>query len=204
MKTVKPRPRHKERDIKKVRTARDMFVQGVSNADGELEFPTVASLTGIAGVSKQTLYQISASEDWKGERIKVQASIRNKIDAEHTALAARESRKLSEISIIAAQGLLREVARQVNELDANGLDREGKPMKASTARDLSTTLKTALQAGKLAIGEPIETNGDFEYDETIRGFGRFIDQYALAKSALSRTIDHEMDGGSETGADSTD
>ena len=195
---------YKGAHVKKVGIARDMFVQGVANADGELEFPTIASLARMAGVSKVTLYKIATKEDWKGDRIRVQVAIRAKRDADRAALVVREGARLDEQCIKAAQGLVKEVVRRVNELDANGLDREGEPMRASDASHLSSTLKTAQQAGKLAIGEPTELNGDFENDEAIRGFGRLLDQLAIHRTKNRRTIDHQMDDGGEGGADSAD
>ena len=97
------------RDLERVRSARDMFVQGVANGDGELEFPAIASLVSVAGLSKVSLYKIAESEDWKGDRVKVQMSIRSKRDADHAALAVREGKNLDELAIKGAKLVLRRV-----------------------------------------------------------------------------------------------
>ena len=193
---------YKGKHLEAVRRARDMFVQGLANGEGELEFPAIASLVEVAGVSKVTLYSIAEKEDWKGDRIKVQMAIRHKRDADHAALAVREGKKLDEGCIEAAQGLIKEVRRRVNGLDANGLDKAGKPLKAATAQQLSNTLKTAQHVGKLAIGEPTEYNGDFTDDETVRAFTRILDQYAVERAKASLPSHPRLDPAGESEPDS--
>ena len=180
------------RDLRKISTARDMFVQGVHNEDDELEFPTISSLTGVAGVSKQTLYTIAESEDWKGDRNRVQIAIKSKRDADHAALAVREGKSLDELSIKGAKLIIGEVVRRMLDIDAAGIDSQGERMKATTLQQLAVALKTAQHAGKIAIGEPTEINGDYADDETVRTFARLFDQYAEYRAAASSTVKPEL------------
>ena len=194
---------YREKDLLKIRNARDMFVQGVANDAGELEFPSVASLVGIAGVSKPTLYKIAEREDWKGDRVRVQMAIRSKRDADHAALAVREGNACDELCIKAAKLLLKEVVRRAAELDANGLDPEGNRMKSATGLRLSATVVNAQKIIKLAIGEPTEINGDFTDDETVRSFEQLLDGISKQRAEISRALNSKVEDASAGSADST-
>ena len=193
---------YKEKDLEKIRTARDMFVHGVSNADGELEFPAIASLASVAGVSKQTLYKIADREDWKTDRVKVQVAIRSKRDADHAALAVREGKACDELCIKVAKKMLREVDRRMDEV-ITGFDSDGKMMKSATMQRLSIVVTNAHKTIKLAIGEPTEINGDFKDDETIRAFARMLDEHEESRTAISGNVNPKVDPTITTDPDST-
>ena len=172
--------------LSRIKNARDMFVLGVAadGGDGELEYPTVASLAGVAGVSKVTLYAVAKRECWKADRLKVQMAVREKRDIDHAELAIRKGKSIDELAVKGCELVLKEFVRRMAAADDE--------MRSTDISNLTTAARTAHQMGKLAIGEPTEITGDYDDSESIAAFKLFLEEYEKLPAEKSRRVDPKL------------
>jgi len=164
---------------------RDEYVHGYTDESGVRKYPTVDALAKRHEVSRATLFRYSSSEDWQGQKNKVQTEIQLALDEERIDRMVSDSKRLDDTAIQIAQAMLNRVGQKLQRAFTQEQNSE---VEAITIQDLqaaSHVAQNAQRLGKLALGEAQQiskVSADVSNPEAFHRVMEQLDELANARS----------------------
>lgn len=181
--TVNPMPTKLVDELKIA--IRDEYVHGYTDESGVRKYPTVDALAKRHEVSRATLFRYSSSEDWQGQKNKVQTEIQLALDEERIDRMVSDSKRLDDTAIQIAQAMLNRVGQKLQRAFTQEQNSE---VEAITIQDLqaaSHVAQNAQRLGKLALGEAQQiskVSADVSNPEAFHRVMEQLDELANARS----------------------
>lgn len=171
---------------------RELYVQGIQDAQGHRQYPSIEQLAQDHNVAKVTLFRKSSSEDWRGQRALFEQRLGQKNDAERLENLIKESVAFDSRNLNIAKAMQGQVTHLIRlaaeEIQANETRRPFTPVGIER---LANAVLAIQKIGRLALGESTENtqiNGSITNDSEVREINDFIDELFEAKRNGTITI----------------
>jgi hypothetical protein len=158
---------------------RNLYVQGMSDEQGNRTTYTLDQLYKEHNVAKSTLYRVAQKENWKLERDKFQEKYLADLDAQRTKDLTEESKKFDINSLNLAKALMATVGQNIRSNTEN-INNGNKHFQPSQLHALANAALASQKLAKLALGETTENvnlNANLQ-DEAFREAMDLLDSIA--------------------------
>ena len=128
------------------------FIQGISDFEGKVIYPSLESLCKKYQISKTTLFRHAKEDSWRDQKDDYLTKLNRKLDTKRQKELLEESTKIDKSSISIAKAILVTIGQQLakHQQDTN----EGKRgINANNIHSLANAALTAQKVAKLALGE---------------------------------------------------
>jgi hypothetical protein len=158
---------------------RNLYVQGISDEQGNRTTYTLDQLYKDHNVAKSTLYRVAQKENWKLERDKFQEKYLADLDAQRTKDLTEESKKFDINSLNLAKALMATVGQNIRA-NTDNINNGSKHFQPSQLNALANAALASQKLAKLALGETTENvnlNANIQ-DEAFREAMELLDSIA--------------------------
>lgn len=166
--------------------AREEFVHGYLDENGERVFPSLASLASRHSVSQSAIYEKAKRDDWQGQKNRYQSELQARVDQDRMTRMVEDARRLDESCIQISQAMLGSVGRKLQKsIEQERMDPEYIGIDASTLNQLSVVTANAQKIGKLALGQAQEIQqvaADVSNPEAFREIMEQLDELASSRA----------------------
>ncbi len=136
------------------------YVEGVQQEDGTITWPTLLQVSKDHNISRSTLSQRAAAEDWQTQKSMFRTKIETKRQDKKTEYLASEAAQFDIDVFKIAKASIQHIQSHFLLGQAELLRTEGrKPMASTTINSLTIALERVQRIGRLALGEPLEIQG---------------------------------------------
>ena len=166
---------------------RELYVQGITDVNGNRNYASIESLAKDYNVAKVTLFRKAKAHNWKEQRALFEQRLATEKDSQRLHDVEFDSRNLNIAKHMQGQvtHLIRLAAQEIREHETR------RPFTPVGLERLANAVVAIQKIGRLALGETTENtkiSGTITNESTLRSVHEFLDELTEAKRKGSRTI----------------